>query len=106
MVSGAQSKFATLPQFTVQAAIPVSGEGGIYWHDLSRRTFAFQPADGLDEFTLACRQSILKSKITPMAQWTVPKSWSDCMIFVTGQPGTKFSVIEANDSAPLPSAAK
>lgn len=104
VVSDTLAKFNALPKSSLLAAIPAA-EVGIYWHDLSRRTFSFQPVEGLDQFTLACQQSVLKSKITASAQWTVPNSWSGCMIFVQGQPGTQFSIIEASDN-PAPQGAK
>lgn len=93
-----RARFDALPQFNVQAKIPDGPETTVYWHILYRRIFGFHVLSGmLEKFVLGCKGGMIESKITEMAQWQIPKSWSDCRIYVYGAPGAKFNLIEASD---------
>jgi hypothetical protein len=88
------------PQLVTQSRIPLQGtESSVYWHGLYRRTFSFAAVVGtLDRYVMDCDQSVTESKISLTAQWRVPSSWSSCVIFVYGTPGTTFRIVETNDA--------
>lgn len=87
------------PQIVTRATIPNDAEGAVYWHGLYRRNFQFAIASGqLDKFTLTCTQSSMDSKISLTAMWQVPLSWSNCILFVSGTPGTVFNIIETQET--------
>jgi tetratricopeptide (TPR) repeat protein len=93
-----RAKTDATPQLITRAMIPNDDEGTVYWHGLYRRSFQFAVASGsLDKFTLSCAQSSMDSKISLTAMWHVPLSWSNCIIYVSGAPGTVFNIIETND---------
>lgn len=99
MMLDAQQKAAAAPQLVGQAQIPHENEGGVYWHQLSRHTFTFANVKGsLDNLVLSCLGGTVESKITPTAQWHVPKMWENCVLYVRGSPGTTFSLVETNDA--------
>lgn len=78
----------------------ISNTGTLFlWnHTLLRRSFAFPVIEGkLDQLQLDCDQKNSVSPITTKAQWNVPKSWSDCHLLVSGEPGTKFLLVEGNE---------
>jgi hypothetical protein len=95
--SRARAESATV--FGTDAKIPEDGVGGDgVAVGLYRRNFAFTHVTGsLDRFTLSCKQQAVESKITPSAEWHVPKSWSDCHILVRGTPGTTFKLAQATE---------
>jgi TonB-like protein len=67
----------------------------VWQHTLSRRTFAFSAVKGkLDRFDLRCKNNHIQSAVSDTAQWTVPKSWRDCELYVTGKPDTTFQFVE------------
>lgn len=68
-------------------------------HTLLRRTFGFAQINGkLDGFELRCDAHGIESVVSENAQWTVPKSWTGCMIYVKGQPNATFRFLEAHSS--------
>ncbi len=94
-----RAKTDASPQLVTRATIPNDEEGTVYWHGLYRRNFQFAVASGeLDKFTLSCTQNAMDSKITLTAMWQVPQSWSNCILFVSGTPGTVFNIIETNET--------
>lgn len=71
----------------------------IWQHTLLRRTFGFAQIQGkLDGFELRCDVHGIESAVSDKAQWTVPKSWTGCMIYVKGTPGTGFRFLEAHST--------
>jgi hypothetical protein len=85
--------------FGTAGKIPENGDAGqgVYL-GLYRRNFGFTDISGsLDRFTLSCKQQAIESKITPSAEWHVPKSWSDCHVLVRGAPGTTFKLAQATE---------
>lgn len=78
------------------AKIPYDADH-IWQHTLLHRTFTFAQVQGkLDGFDLLCDAHGIESVVSDKAQWTVPKSWTGCMIYVTGEPGTSFRFAEAS----------
>lgn len=85
------------PDLIVLAAKVPGTDDRIWQHTLLRRTFTFAGIQGkLDSFDLRCDAHGIESAVSDKAQWTVPKSWTGCMIYVTGQPGTSFRFAEVH----------
>jgi len=64
-------------------------------HTLLRREFEFSQVDGkLDHFDLLCDRHAIRSPVSDKAHWTVPASWTGCVINVFGAPNTKFRFVE------------
>ncbi|MFO1248051.1 MAG: energy transducer TonB [Alphaproteobacteria bacterium] len=97
-VEEVKSKADAMPLFAASAKIPEVSDGQNTFIGLYRRTFAFRDIKGsLSDFTLACKQQAVESKITDTAEWHVPKSWSDCRVAVHGAQGTTFKLVQATD---------
>jgi TonB family protein len=65
-------------------------------HTLLRRSFSFAGIEGkLNSFALRCDRHGIESAVSDKANWTVPKSWSGCVIYIAGAPGTKFQFVES-----------
>jgi hypothetical protein len=80
---------------TSDARIPLAGEPAFWQHTLLKRSFQFQSITGkLDRFDLLCARHSIRSAVSDKANWTVPASWSSCVVNVSGQPGTKFQLVE------------
>jgi TonB family protein len=66
-----------------------------WFHTLSRDGFEFADVIGrLDRFSLWCEQRAVELEIHPDSSWQVPPSWGACQIYVSGAPGTSFTVLE------------
>jgi TonB family protein len=64
-------------------------------HTLSRGGFEFIDISGqLHRFFLWCEQRTVELKIDPASSWQVPPSWGACQIYVRGEPGTQFTLVE------------
>jgi TonB family protein len=98
LVENTRAKVDSAPVFLTTGKIPDTDKGQGTYFGLYRRNFGFAGISGsLDGFTLSCKQQAIESKITAGAEWHVPKSWSDCHIFVRGAPGTTFSLAQATE---------
>ncbi|MGN6148603.1 MAG: TonB family protein [Rhizomicrobium sp.] len=85
---------------TLPAKTSPEAGGGIWQHTLVKRSFGFGGIDGhLTVFDLRCKAHGIESAVSDAARWTVPKSWTDCEIYVAGPPGTKFQFLEADVAA-------
>jgi tetratricopeptide (TPR) repeat protein len=103
-INAARASADAAPELVTKAKIPVTNEDGVYWHLLRHRTFQFGGDPGaLDKFILSCDQRTLESKISLMALFHVPGSWTNCTVFVYGTAGTAgtagavFGIVETND---------
>jgi len=86
-------KIDALDSFSAPAAIPAEGED--YQFYLYRRNFAFTNVKGeLKSVTVSCDQQETTSPISLKAEWSVPKSWSDCSLFIRGTAGTSFNIVQ------------
>jgi len=94
LLSGRPIAFdATIPPAMQDAGVT----SGVWEHTLLKRRFSFAGAAGhLSGFKLLCETHGIESAVSDTAEWTVPKSWSDCEIYVAGPPGTKFQFVESN----------
>ncbi|MBI3677604.1 MAG: energy transducer TonB [Proteobacteria bacterium] len=80
----------------VDGIVPPSDVQDSWRHTLVRRRFDFSKINGkLDHFKLRCKQYGIESPINDQAQWTVPKSWGDCQLYVFGTPDTTFQLVES-----------
>lgn len=62
---------------------------------LLRREFGFSDATGkIDRFELRCTGTRFSAKFDTESAWTVPASWGDCTLFVFGEEGAKFRLVE------------
>ncbi len=87
------------PELLARAVIPSEEDGPVYWHALYRNTFKFAEGTGtLDKFSLMCDQNMMEAQVSLTAQWRLPSKWRNCILFVSGAPGSTFGVIETSDS--------
>ncbi len=94
-VAEAQKKLDALPSYAVDVRIPDATDGDGFTMSLYRRYFTITKINGkLDRFTTNCREQQVESPISDKAEWSIPKNWSDCSIFVRGTPGTTFQIVQ------------
>ena len=87
------------PELLARAVIPPQEDGPVYWHALYRNTFKFAEGTGtLDKFSLMCDQNMMEAQVSFTAQWRLPSKWRNCILFVTGTPGSTFGVVETSDA--------
>jgi hypothetical protein len=100
-VADARKKFDALPSYAVNAAIPDTKDGDGFEMYLYRRYFGFTNIVGqLNQLKVNCMERAAASPIAASVEWSVPKSWSDCSIFVKGTPGTTFQIVQFASPAP------
>ena len=64
-------------------------------HTLMRPKFAFSGmAGGVKSFRLVCTQTLLEEMVNDETQWTVPADAGPCRLFVFGDPGATFKLVE------------
>lgn len=98
LVDKLKDRLADPTPLRIVGKIPEHEYHTAWQHMLLRRAFAFGNITGkVDRFQLRCDQQMIASPVNETAQWTVPKSWSDCALDVYGAPGATFQVIEANE---------
>lgn len=62
-----------------------------------RRTISLDNVQGeLDSVEAQCDSRTFRAKAVAGVTWTIPASWGDCTIEVSGQPGSKFTLIDEN----------
>jgi hypothetical protein len=91
----AVAKADAAPQLLTRAVISSDAAAPIYWHALYRNTFKFaEGAGGLDRFSVMCDNNMMEGQVSFTAQWRLPATWRNCVVFVSGTPGSTFGVIE------------
>lgn len=94
-IADAQKKLDTLPSYAVNLRIPDAADGDGWGLFLYRRYFAITNISGkLDRLSIDCRERTVASPISDKAEYSVPKNWSDCRVFVRGTPGTTFQIVQ------------
>lgn len=73
--------------------------GDYAWsRELTRRSFELDVEQGhIEALSLRCERRIETLAYSADAAWTVPEAWGDCRLFVTGESGTSFTVLEYAD---------
>jgi len=96
---------------TSDRAVAIAGEvgeareeyhgAGMWWHTLLRRTAGIEAVSGsLERVELRCDWRRVKAKPETGRAWRIPPDWGDCSIYVFGEPGSTFQLLEY---APIPS---
>jgi TonB family protein len=68
---------------------------GMWWHTLLRRTAGIESGSGsLDRVELRCEWRRVKAKPEKGRAWRIPPEWGDCSIYVFGEPGSTFQLLE------------
>jgi len=79
----------------IGAADEELGGSGIWWHTLLRRTAGIESVSGsLDRVELRCDWRRIKAMPEKDRAWRIPPEWGDCSIYVFGDPGSTFQLIE------------
>jgi TonB family protein len=81
------------------AVLRVKGEIGdhAYWvHDLMRRSFSIADVRGhIDALDVRCERGTRRYNTYPADDvWVVPESWGKCGLYINGERGTTFTLLE------------
>jgi hypothetical protein len=90
---------------TTDQALAIEGEigeardehhgAGMWWHTLLRRTAGIEAVSGsLERVELRCDWRRVKAKPEKGRAWRIPPEWGDCSIYVFGEPGSTFQLLE------------
>jgi len=72
-----------------------SVEEGIWSYRPLRRKLAFDNIDGhVDSIEFRCDWHRAKDKVSTDRTWEIPESWGNCNLYVYGDPGARFHLIE------------
>jgi TonB family protein len=93
-------------RFQVASSEPLVRSGQIsdrVWsHSPLRRDLTFRDVTGsLESLELRCdgRRGV-DASLTPGETWSLPEEWGNCTLYVTGTPGTTFTLVELPASVP------
>lgn len=76
-------------------AVPASIESENWRHRPLRRKFTLTQIQGtLDDLEIRCSWKRFVDKAREGVSWKIPESWGDCSIFVFGEPGSSFTLVE------------
>jgi TonB family protein len=68
---------------------------GMWFHTLLRRTAGIEAVSGsLERVELRCDWRRVKAKPEKGRAWRIPPEWGDCSIYVFGEPGSTFQLLE------------
>ena len=68
---------------------------GMWWHMLLRRTAGIEQISGsLERVELRCDWRRVKAKPEKGRAWRIPPEWGNCSIYVFGEPGSTFQLLE------------
>jgi TonB family protein len=68
---------------------------GMWWHKLLRRTAGIEAVSGsLKRVELRCDWHRAKAMPDKDRAWHIPPEWGDCSIYVFGEPGSTFQLLE------------
>jgi hypothetical protein len=74
---------------------------GMWWHKLLRRTAGIEAVAGsLERVELRCDWRRVKAKPEKGKAWHIPPDWGDCSIYVFGEPGSTFQLLEYASTSP------
>ena len=73
---------------------------GVWSHTLLRRTAGIEEISGsLERVELRCDWRRIKAKPEKGRAWRIPPEWGDCSIYVFGEPGSTFQLLEYSSTA-------
>lgn len=74
-------------------------ERAVVLHQLIRSQFAFTSLEGqIDGLEIRCQKRRETYTFALDSQWNIPESWGACSVLLKGQPGTKVTLVEMQDS--------
>jgi len=95
VVIGRKGRIAT------QSEIEADDASRTWSHALVRREIAFQGVQGsLETIDFRCSGHRVTDAITEEKAWKIPSSWGPCVVYVSGQPGTTFTLVEYPAESP------
>ena len=84
-----------------EASLGIQGRidaNGWWEHSLTYRTFAVGDMDGRNEsLEVECNRNKAELPFDADVEISVPPAWGECVLFVTGQPGTTFTLYEFSE---------
>ncbi len=84
--------------FAIAGTIPAprdDGPHGVWGHRLLRRMPGIQEIEGeLDRVELRCKWKRVTAKPGEGKAWRIPEAWGTCDVFVFGEPGASFKLVE------------
>jgi TonB family protein len=73
---------------------------GMWWHTLLRRTAGIEVVSGsLERVELRCDWRRVKAKPEKGRAWRIPTEWGACSIYIFGEPGSTFRLLEYASTA-------
>ena len=74
-------------------------KNGHRFHLLTRNAFGFEDVQGqLDTVEVRCEGKREKYSVAQEHIWKIPESWGICRVFVSGEPGTTFNLVEVSST--------
>lgn len=74
-------------------------KNGHRFHLLTRNSFGFEDVQGqLDTVEVRCEGKREKYSVAQEHIWKIPESWGICRVFVSGEPGTTFKLVEVSST--------
>ncbi|WP_448211942.1 energy transducer TonB [Colwellia sp. MEBiC06753] len=72
-------------------------ERGFWQHRLLRSSFGFSHVNGnLSRLDVRCQNSRHLYTFSEQSQWTIPDTWQSCNLYVFGEQGASFELLEVN----------
>jgi len=85
---------------TIGEAREEHDNAGTWRHTLLRRTVGIEEISGsLERVELRCTWHRVKAKPEKGRAWRIPPEWGDCSIYVFGEPGSTFQLLEYSSTA-------
>ena len=87
---------------TTDALVEAEGDeccDAVWGHQLFRRKFAFENIEGeVKDLDIRCDwQRASEKEVYAGKVWEIPESWGDCSLYVHGNEGTTFRLLELSD---------
>ncbi|NRA71527.1 MAG: TonB family protein [Gammaproteobacteria bacterium] len=75
-------------------------EQNFWTHKLLRSSFGFNAIKGrVNKMDIRCKNKRTIFRIKEEQVWTIPSSWGQCTLYIDGESGSQFTLIELPDSA-------
>ena len=93
--------------FATKAVVPPADPDEtvqVWLHTPARRAISLQRVQGeLERIEFRCKWKRLTTRPMPHKKWKLPEDWGGCSVFVFGEPGTRFELVEHPAEAPATS---